>query len=100
MLESMFDLYIVSIPPPRDHDWHGNDLTSNPHGDNLTFCFVTLSTMFHVSVTNRCECYYLLRFVHYLVLTWINYTQNVYICILLVIACLQQTFLMLFNYYC
>ena len=36
MLELKVDLYTVAIPPPRDRDWRGNDLTSNPLGANST----------------------------------------------------------------
>ena len=34
MLEPNVDLHTVAIPPPRDRDWRGNDLTSNQLGAN------------------------------------------------------------------
>ena len=38
MLDPKIDLYIVAIPPPRDHDGRGDDFMSNPLGANSTIC--------------------------------------------------------------
>ena len=53
MLENKVDLHTVVIPPPRDRDWRGNDITSNPLGANSSVFTSSPWTLSHVSVTKK-----------------------------------------------